>query len=560
MMRPATTDGVLLRRHILWLLLIRVILFTLLLAVTTFLQSRGHAVILPESSTVLAFLSLVYIVSIGSAAILPRNQPHIHRFGLFQVFTDTLLASLLIYGTGCSQSIFTPVYIFPIIAGGLILYQPGGLIGAAASTLLYGAVLTGEYFGYLPGYFHAAGYQPESDPLAAANVFAVHGVTFFTAALLSGLLAGRLRSAEEALSRTSLEFDRLSQLYKQIFDDIETGIITTAADDTITSCNRAAGRITGFEVEEIVGQKLTICFPTIRPSDKARQVCDLQRKDGRMIRVGYSFSPLNMPPDPESDQEEGARGKVITLQDISKIEKMEQQVREAEKMAAIGELSAAIAHDFRNPLAAISGSAQILAMELGSGQEDTSQSLTEIILRESGRMAKTITDFLQFARPAPLSPEWFDLARLIQESVRQVCVPEKQCQDCRVEVEVEENLGCWGDRQQIQTIICHLLENSCSATREREDRQITIRARETGEQQESVILIEVADNGPGIGANHRERIFAPFFSTRTDGTGLGLAIVRQILELHQGEIEVVSEQGKGCLMRVTLPLPVTPVP
>jgi two-component system sensor histidine kinase PilS (NtrC family) len=542
------------RRHILWLLLIRVIFFTLLIGITVVLGSLGTQVVLPPDTVILAFLSILFIFSIGSSATVQKSDLHLKRFGLFQFLSDTVFAALLVYGTGCSQSIFTPVFIMPVIAGGLIMYRIGGFMSAAAATILYGGLLYLEYLGIMPGYMTAAGYVPAHDLLKSTNLFAIYGVTFFITALLSGTLAARLRTTEEALTRTSFEFDRLSLLYKQIFDDIATGIITVDERENITSYNAAAGRITGYPAEEVMGRPIDVFIPGLRlDKTSARQVLDLKKKNGTMIRAGYSFSRLNLPDGPAVEETDHDDCKVITLQDISAVEKMEKRVHEAEKMAAIGELSASIAHDFRNPLAAISGSAQLLAME-ENGKNGTGKTLSTIIFRESKRMAKTITEFLQFARPAPMQGEWFALKRVVDETIAAADNLQAGYEDGAIRVEVKDKLDAFGDRQQLQTVLSHLLENSLTFS-QREDGSITVTAHEEEHEEQNTLCLEVSDRGPGIDPTIRKKIFQPFFSTRENGTGLGLAIVQQIVELHKGTIEIDSQPGKGCVIRIFLPLP-----
>ena len=556
---PAVQDNAeQLRRHILWLLMIRVILFTLLIAITTVLETKGHTIILPPAAFTLAFLSIVFIYSIGSVALLQNKTRHIRRFGLIQLLSDTAFAALLIFGTGCSQSIFTSVFIFPIIAGGLILYRIGGLIPAAAATILYGIVLSCEYLGLLPAFYAQTSYVPVKNSLTITNIFAVYGLTFFTAALLSGMLAGKLRSTEEKLSRTSLQFDRLTQLYKQIFDDISTGIITVDKKNNITSYNLAAEKITGFPTSEIIGRPFTTFFSSsiLTEEQKDGSVVDFQKKDGEMIRIGYSMARLNLPADPIQESPICTNCKVITMRDISRIEKMEQQVRDAEKMAAIGELSAAIAHDFRNPLAAISGSAQLLSMDFASQNktDSTTKNLTDIILRESHRMARTITEFLQFARPTTITPEWFDLGRMVAETADQLIGTKGHFQECQIIMDIPDHLDCWADRQQLQTIVLHLLENSCVASSQTTS-PVLIKAREKRRDKQNIVSIEVIDQGPGIDKKIRGQIFEPFFSTRVDSTGLGLAIVQQLLQHHNGKISILDRDDAGCVMEICLPLP-----
>lgn len=550
-----------LRRHILWLLMIRVALFSLLLAITEVLQSKGNDVILPPLSVIIAFLSVVFIYSIGSAALLQNKELHIRRFGSIQLLSDTLFAAVLVYGTGCSQSIFTSIFIFPVIAGGLILHRIGGLMPAASATILYGTVLYFEYLGHLPPFYIQTSYIPLKNSLSVTSSFAVYGVTFFTMAMLSSMLAGKLRSTEKELSRTSLQFDRLSQLYKQIFDDISTGILTINDENIITSCNSAMEKISGYPAIDVVGQPFPRFFPDILLTDSAqgRLVADLEKNDGSMIRVGYSYARLHLEANTTLDEPECSNCKVITMQDISLIEKMEQQVRNAEKMAAIGELSAAIAHDFRNPLAAISGSAQIMAMDL-AGQDtkdSTRQSLTDIILRESERMARTITEFLQLARPTAITPEWFNLRRMVQESVDQLTCENNLHQGCNIINTLPENLDCWADRQQLQTILLHLLENSCTASSQTTE-PVIIEACEHTLDDEKIIRIQLIDKGCGIDEEIRDQIFIPFFSTRTDSTGLGLSIVTQLLENHNGQITLTNNEDAGCTVEITLPHPSSP--
>ena len=551
------------RRHILWWILIRVFLYTILTGLALFFHRKGHSVILPPPALTAAFLAAVYAHSLGSAIILQRLAGSVRGFGLFQLFSDTVFTAVLVYATGCSHSLFAPVFLLPIIAAGLILYRTGGLFLAAAATLLYGAVLAAEFLRWVPGYFLSAPYKAPDNLIGATNLFATYGLIFFLAALLSGMLARRLRRTEEKLSQTSLEFDRLTILYKQIFDDISTGIVTTDSRDLVTSCNQAAERITGFARMLVLGQPFASRFPAISLQEgrQGRSVCDFRKKDGTMIRLGYSFSNLNMPVDKGRD-EQPAKWRVITLQDISQIERMEQQMRKAERMAAIGEMSASVAHGFRNSLAAISGSAQILALDeenTAAIDPATFKPLLAIILRESDRMAKLITDFLQFARPAMVQPEWFDLNRLVDEVVMKLQTGSHGAAATGILREIETNLNCWGDRQQVQVVLTHVLENACAAVGS-EPGNIVLAARETnGEQQ--AITMEIRDRGPGIPSELREKIFEPFFSNRADGTGLGLAIVRQIIDNHHGAIGIVDTDGPGCTVRLTLPLPpATPWP
>ncbi|CAK8724653.1 histidine kinase [Candidatus Electrothrix aarhusensis] len=561
-LKPIQDSKEQLRRHLVWMIMTRVILFTLLIAVTVVLQSLGRNVILPPNAVTMAFLSVVFIYSIGSAGLLQTKTSHLPRFGLIQVLSDTVFSALLVLGTGCSQSIFRPIFIFPVLIGGLNLNRIGGLLAATASSVLYGAILLCEYLEYIPPFYSHTNYIPPDYFLDVVNKFAVYVVLFFAIGLSSSIVAARLRRTEEALSRTSVQFDRLNILYKQIFDDINTGIITVDSRNLVTSCNSAFEKITGFSIEKIIGLPFDTFFPTIilTENDESKQAVDLIREDGGFTRVRFTLAQLNLPPDPEVQGGRGdARCKVITMQDISVLEKMEQQVRDTEKMATIGELSGGIAHDFRNPLAAISGSAQILSVHIRERQKEsddpiisTNRHLIDIILRESDRMEKTINDFLQFAHPKESEPEWFNLKRVVVDAVRQIQGKKSRYPGCTITVDIPETLDCWGDKRQVQIILVHLLQNSCFASKDSAE-PILVQVEEEQQEQAS-LCIAVIDKGVGIANEIRDKVFTPFFSSREDSAGLGMAIVQQFVEQHGGTVTLL-EPDKGSVVKIRLPLP-----
>jgi two-component system sensor histidine kinase PilS (NtrC family) len=174
-------------------------------------------------------------------------------------------------------------------------------------------------------------------------------------------------------------------------------------------------------------------------------------------------------------------------------------------------------------------------------------------------MAKTITDFLQFARPATIQPEWFDFNRLVDEVLTQLRAATNTMTAATVIKEIDERLDCWGDRQQIQTVLTHLLENACQAAAARAGSVAVVAGERTGADQ-SALCVEIRDQGPGIPPELREKVFAPFFTSRTDGTGLGLAIVRQIVENHGGRIEIDGSADYACILRLHLPVPPAATP
>ena len=552
----------LLKGQLLWMLLLRVILYTLLLGISVFLQSGQLEIILPPYYWLLVFICCVYLLTIGSAFFLLTGKVDPHHFAFIQNQLDIFLVTLLVYFTGSSHSAFSPLYFFPIIAGGLILPPKGGLVAAAAASLQYGLALGLEQIKIYPAFLNRYDFFQEQNLLTSINHFAVLGLTFFLAAILSAIFVRRLLKTEAALSDTVRSFDSLSLLYKQIFDDIATGIITIDDSNRITSANNAIGHITGYPATALSGQQLFQVFPTLDlENNGSRLTANLLRQDGVEIRVGYSCAKLQFPT--ESTPHEHAMHqyrncKVLTIQDISEVERLEQQMRQAEKLAAIGRISAGIAHDFRNPLTAISGSAQILANEFSlpdSPEQRTNRALINIILRESNRLTRTISDFLKFAKPETTEREWFSLKKCLDEVLQVSKADPLWPASCTLQIKIDPSYSLWADQHQIFTVLNHLIQNALPFCPQGAE-VISIEAEELNiSESQGEIILRVGDNGTGIDKDIREKIFEPFFTRRVDGTGLGLAIVKQIVMAHHGTIEAGRSELGGALFSVHLPLP-----
>ncbi len=554
-----TSLGDLLKRQLFWLLLLRIVLYTLITVISLILlDERFEAIVMPPSLLVL-FTLIVYLSTIVSAFTLLHLESEFRRFGFIQTLFDVVFASMLIYLTGGSLSIFSSVYFFPIISGGLLIPVKGGLIGAAASTILFALILLLEYFGYLPDYVLLSRFYEEVALFANIRQFGTMGLTFFLGAFISAMFGTMLRSTTRELSSTKYDFDRLSLLYKKIFDNIATGILTINREGVITSANNATTAITGQSPTDLLGKELVTIFPGIDlASSSPRNACDFERHDRQPLRLGYTLTQLHSSTDSTAadghPQTEDVT--IITLKDIGELERLENQMRQAEKLAAIGMMSASIAHDFRNPLAAISGSAQVLAEELGSSGSSQPQNyeLTKIILRESDRLANTITNFLKFARPENIKKDWFLLRPLVEELL-QVCRADKKWPaTCSVDLLVDDTFRVWGDEKQLFGVLSQLLQNALPfCPRGKEKLELSSSTICVADNQE-LCLIKISDNGRGVEQAEIKNIFEPFYTTRSDGTGLGLAIAKQVIEGHNGSIAVEKSEMGGACFTLILPL------
>lgn len=554
----------LLVNQLLWMLLLRVVLYTLLLGVSAYLQAAQVDGVILSPTPLFFFILFIYIATIFSGLILLKTDIIPKKFGRYQNLLDTLFVAILVFLTGGSHSFFSTVFFFPIIAGGLIMPRLGGLIAAGASTLLYSIILTSEYYQLFPGFLNIPFPGNEKDGFALLNIFAVYGLTFFLAATLSSLFAGRLRKTEDALSDSVRNFDQLTLLYKQIFDDIATGIITTNDENKITSANNAVTHISGYLLEDLLNKDFHSIFPNVTFSNTgSRHSTQLQRKDDHLIQIGYSYANLKYNQSQNTTNKPKTNAtctncKVVTIQDISEVRRLEIQMRQAEKLAAIGRMSAGIAHDFRNPLTAISGSAQVLADDFKqhpSTHHSEDAELINIILRESYRLSNTVSDFLKFARPEHADKDFLSLKRCLDEVIEVAQADPAWPKSIILERDTGHTVDIWADRYQLFTIFNHLLQNALAFCK-KGDEKIRITAEEVRKDGENdKIEVTVEDNGPGISSDRIRKIFEPFYTKRVDGTGLGLAIVKQMMDEHEGTIEVDRSSLGGARFTASFPLP-----
>jgi two-component system sensor histidine kinase PilS (NtrC family) len=241
-------------------------------------------------------------------------------------------------------------------------------------------------------------------------------------------------------------------------------------------------------------------------------------------------------------------GLIGVCQDLSSIKRMEERVRQADRLATIGRLAANIAHEIRNPLASLSGAIEALVRELppDTGRER----LVEIVLRESDRLNQIIRDFLEYARPAPVSPHAINLSDLLEEVV---LLLEHRALPAELKVvrEFGERLPARVDPQQLRQAVWNLCINAVQAMPEGGELRLGGRIVPSGNA--ASLQLWVTDTGHGITDNDLPHIFEPFFSTKAEGSGIGLALVYRVMQDHGGQIEVRSQPGSGTTFLLTLP-------
>ncbi len=542
----------------------RAVVVTLLLGATLLVQSK-ESHLFPHASTnhLYILIGITYALTLAYS-VCQRWVTRLKAFAYVQILGDVVFITLLIFFTGGIESIFSWVYLLAIFSAGTILYLRGGLLIASVSSILYGSLLDLEYYQVIlplgTRLSLSAGYQSSY----VFYLISINLVAFYLVAILSAYLSEQVRRKEEELKKHLVDYKQLERLYKHIVQNANSGLVTIDEFGRITSFNRMAEEITGYKLEEVYQNEISSLLPRLlawsqtvgwRPERGwgklrfSRWETDFKRKDGAALILGFSASPLR----DSNDQEIGC---IFIFQDLTKLREMEEELKRADRLAAIGSLAAGMAHEIRNPLASISGSIEILKEELvGSSQH---QEIMDIVLRETGRLNSLITDFLLFARPAPPDKERIYLNGMIEEVLQMF----SNSPDCGPGIHLltrfEDDLFLEGNPQQVKQIFWNLFINAVQAMPQGGDLRIELRRCPgrfsfVGEPVQGEI--SVSDTGCGIKEEVLPRIFDPFFTTKEKGTGLGLSIVHSIVENYRGKITVRSQIGQGTTFIVYFPLP-----
>jgi two-component system sensor histidine kinase PilS (NtrC family) len=499
-------------------------------------------------------IGLTYALSIAYFATL-RYVNRYPWLADLQLGSDALLVSGFIALTGGIVSYFSSLYFLPIIAASTIRFRRGALQVATLSAVLYVGVVVAQYLE-----FAVFGVAMTTTDLPTQQ-FAQYTMTinifgFLAVALLSGSLAERLRSADAQLAVVSHEIADLRAFNEYVIDGLLSGLVTTDADGRVITFNRAASAITGVPVAEAVGREVADVLhlpPTVRAQlstvvqgRSVRADVEFRTADGRLLDIGLMATMIAYP--------NSRSGYLFTFQDVTDLRRLERNARLQQRLAAVGEMAAGIAHEIRNPLASMSGSIQVLRQELPLS-EDQAQ-LMDIVLRESDRLNDTIRSFLAYARPQKFDVTRLDLAKMVQDAATLLRNSAEARDTHQVDVQVPAGPTWYeADENQMRQIIWNIATNGLRAMPQGGRLLLSVETVTGGAHDEVVLSVE--DTGRGIPAEDLDAIFQPFRSSFERGTGLGLAIVHRIVSDYGGVIQVASTVGVGTTMRVRFPVRAT---
>lgn len=550
-------EGPRLERHLVILMASRLVLATASLVIGLALDAIGGNLTMREWHGFYATVAVAFVATLVYRPFVGRiERPR--AFAAVNLATDIGLVSALVLFSGGGDSVFTFLYVVIAIYAAMLFKRWSALAFAGLAGAAYGLVLVAGQVGWV----EIAG-APQNAAVLAAT-WAVHSGAVLLVSALASTLVFELERAGLALDQRTSDLASLQTLHERTVESLMSGLLTMDENGRVTSFNVEAERIVGLRRDQVIGSDLEGVLPGLRDvlstageeSQRTRIRMLFVNQRGNSLHLGIGSYVLR-------DSSGHPTGQVVIFQDVSDVVEMEKDLKRSERLAAIGELSASIAHEIRNPLAAISGAIQLMAR---GAEEDTddAKKLTQIVEREVERLNLLITDFLQFARPGIARPEEIRVQGVVDEVLEmyEATRPENIC----VEEEIDTGTDAYADPAQLRQILWNLLLNASQAMPEGGTLKIVAHAVLPGPQGldsadrletvEKPVWTEIAvfDQGVGMPADIVDRVFDPFFTTKPGGTGLGLATVHRIIQDHGGSVRIErAGDGWETVVRIRIP-------
>jgi two-component system, NtrC family, sensor histidine kinase PilS len=517
-----------------WLVKVRIIILTFLLGI-----ELAIARLTPNPLPLRLFVNTIllwYAISVFYLLLLSFWREHRIQ-SILQVLTDLALVSMVVYATGGEDSSLNFLYPLVVIVASVLLPRWWTYITASLAFILYGTMLEMSYYGVIQSYSTS---HPDLRALQA--IILVNFFAYLAIAYLASLLAAKLRQVDVKLKHTSGELRSLQALHENIIQATSCGLITTGLDGHITLVNVAAQKLLERAENELLNQPVSDIFLDSLPqldSDSAHGEVRVVVPNSFRKTFRIMVSALTIP-------DQGILGYVYTFDDLTEIRRLEREVRLQDRLAAVGRLASAIAHEIRNPLTSIAGSVYML-----SGipdLKDDHRQLLEIVTRESERLNDIITDFLAYSRGKQYRFAQVDLLPLLEDTLTLL---EHRFVADNVKIRIErryctDKALVLADGDKLKQVFWNFCQNAVRAMQT--SGTLTVSIEKAGNDWQ----LNFADTGPGMSPQLTEKVFEPFQSQFEGGTGLGLAIVYQIVQAHEGKVWARSKPGEGCVFVLRL--------
>jgi two-component system sensor histidine kinase PilS (NtrC family) len=447
---------------------------------------------------------------------------------------DIMAITLLIYFTGTSQSLFLFLYLVNLILAGLVFKSEGAWLLALWTSMCFSTLLI---------------VSPEISGQSLYFSLTVNNIAFAAVTFLSGRLSSQLVLAGSRLQEAHSDLQVLQNLNELIVNNITTGIVVVSRSGFVQFFNPPASTILAADHFQQI--KIQDILPELGwpwESITSDESLAFERREVRFSRDESTFKILEVVAARFKDADAKLRGWLLLIDDRTDEKMREETYRQQEKLAAVGQLAAGIAHEIRNPLASISGSIQLM---MGGPQNHTDENmkLMKIVDKEIDRLNGLITEFLEYVRPEKKANQRINLNNVIREVIEALQFNPKLRKDIEQKFELKAQSEILGNRDKLKQALLNFAINAYQAMDKTERPELEI---ETHDERDLVVLI-IRDNGCGIKAENISRIFEPFHTTKSNGTGLGLAVTHKILQAHEARVMVDSTVGEGTKFVIEFP-------
>ncbi len=511
---------------------VRTAFLVTILAVSIIYQIRlGNFLNIEMWMPIYTVLGLTFLFNSVYLFLFDRLEQHL-LWNSVLFLLDTVAITFLIYFTGTGQSLFMFLYLVNLILAGLVFPKEGSWILMGWTSICFSVLLM---------------LSPEVAGHGLYFSVAINNLAFVAVTYLSGRLAEQINVVGLRLEEAKSDIVALRNFNELVVNSVNAGLLVVSRTGFIQFHNPAA---TGLLGGALFQAKITDVLPDLGWPQWVMTFDDVnqQRKEIRIAKENDVERIIEVVAAPFRDETDRPKGWLLRLEDRTDLKALEDQLRQKEKLAAVGQLAAGIAHEIRNPLASISGSIQLM---MGDSviNIDEQRKLMSIVSREIDRLNNLITEFLEYVRPEQKATTQVDINAILREVAEMIRFNSKLRQDVEQKLELKSNCQILGNKDKLKQAFLNFVVNAYQAMEKSEKPVLELK---TEDEADKVVLV-IRDNGCGIKKENLHRIFEPFHTTKPQGSGLGLAITHKILEAHSARVLVDSEVGTGTKFLIEFP-------